>query len=193
MARSASASPTVTSHSRTLPQRPTRSARSRLTQSGGSSPVCAAPQWPASKEQSVASRPQNKWSTYGAPSGAPYPPASTTQSNRAPPHGRTPTMSSMIVISATAGPTTSAEPSPAAPRSHTRALRRHRLLQSPRRTLGSRHRLYQRRLAVLAHPADNEQGFQLRTAGTRRREPIDFGGLTLIAFHREGQDLANPT
>ncbi|MDQ0986668.1 type I-E CRISPR-associated endoribonuclease Cas2e [Streptomyces sp. V2I9] len=47
-------------------------------------------------------------------------------------------------------------------------------------------------LAVLAHPADNEQGFQLRTAGARRREPIDFDGLTLIAFHRESQEMANP-
>ena len=34
--------------------------------------------------------------------------------------------------------------------------------------------------AVLIHPADNEQGFALQTAGTRRREPIDFDGLTLI-------------
>ncbi|MFJ2022264.1 type I-E CRISPR-associated endoribonuclease Cas2 [Streptomyces sp. NPDC087897] len=47
-------------------------------------------------------------------------------------------------------------------------------------------------LAALAHPADNEQGFQLRTAGTRRREPIDFDGLTSIAFHRESQEMANP-
>ncbi|WP_181785134.1 type I-E CRISPR-associated endoribonuclease Cas2e [Streptomyces phytophilus] len=34
--------------------------------------------------------------------------------------------------------------------------------------------------AVLIHPADNEQGFRLQTAGTRRREPTDFDGLTLI-------------
>ncbi|WP_327178871.1 type I-E CRISPR-associated endoribonuclease Cas2e [Streptomyces sp. NBC_01335] len=47
-------------------------------------------------------------------------------------------------------------------------------------------------IAVLAHPADNEQGFQLRTAGTRRREPVDFDGLTLIAFRRESQEMANP-
>ncbi|MGW1126411.1 type I-E CRISPR-associated endoribonuclease Cas2e [Streptomyces sp. NPDC002526] len=45
-------------------------------------------------------------------------------------------------------------------------------------------------LAVLAHPADNEQGFQLHTAGTRRREPLDFDGLTLIAFKRESQETA---
>lgn len=37
--------------------------------------------------------------------------------------------------------------------------------------------------AVLIHPDDNEQGFALRTAGTRRREPIDFDGLTLIRMH----------
>ncbi|MFB8382705.1 type I-E CRISPR-associated endoribonuclease Cas2e [Streptomyces rubiginosohelvolus] len=47
-------------------------------------------------------------------------------------------------------------------------------------------------LAVLAHPADNEQGFQLHTAGKRRREPIDFDGLTLMAFQREGQEMAKP-
>ncbi|MGW1224904.1 type I-E CRISPR-associated endoribonuclease Cas2e [Streptomyces sp. NPDC002530] len=47
-------------------------------------------------------------------------------------------------------------------------------------------------LAVLAHPADNEQGFQLHTAGTRRREPLDFDGLTLIAFKRESQEMAKP-
>jgi CRISPR-associated protein Cas2 len=34
--------------------------------------------------------------------------------------------------------------------------------------------------AVLIHPANNEQGFALRTAGTRRRQPEDFDGLTLI-------------
>ncbi|WP_406241536.1 type I-E CRISPR-associated endoribonuclease Cas2 [Streptomyces anulatus] len=44
----------------------------------------------------------------------------------------------------------------------------------------------------MAHPADDEQGFQLRTAGTRRREPIDLNGLALIAFHREGREMANP-
>jgi CRISPR-associated endoribonuclease Cas2, subtype I-E/ECOLI len=36
--------------------------------------------------------------------------------------------------------------------------------------------------ATLIHPADSEQGFQLRTAGTRRRRPIEFDGLTLVAF-----------
>ncbi|MCX4554281.1 type I-E CRISPR-associated endoribonuclease Cas2e [Streptomyces sp. NBC_01500] len=48
-------------------------------------------------------------------------------------------------------------------------------------------------MAVLSYPADNEQGFELRTAGTRRREPLDFDGLTLIAFRRESQELANPS
>ena len=46
--------------------------------------------------------------------------------------------------------------------------------------------------AVLAHPDDNEQGFTLRTAGAQRREPIDFEGLTLIGFSREGQGTAKP-
>ncbi|MZE76791.1 type I-E CRISPR-associated endoribonuclease Cas2e [Streptomyces xinghaiensis] len=46
-------------------------------------------------------------------------------------------------------------------------------------------------MAVLAHPDDNEQGFTLRTAGTRRREPMDFDGLTLIGFRRESQEMAN--
>lgn len=36
--------------------------------------------------------------------------------------------------------------------------------------------------ATLVHPADNEQGFQLRTAGARRRRPIDLDGLILVAF-----------
>ncbi|MFI9015453.1 type I-E CRISPR-associated endoribonuclease Cas2e [Streptomyces griseus] len=34
--------------------------------------------------------------------------------------------------------------------------------------------------AVLVHPAPTEQGYAIRTAGTRRRVPADFGGLTLI-------------
>lgn len=36
--------------------------------------------------------------------------------------------------------------------------------------------------AVLIHPDDNEQGFSLRTAGERRRRPVDFDGLTLVAM-----------
>ncbi|MEH0406726.1 type I-E CRISPR-associated endoribonuclease Cas2e [Streptomyces sp. NPDC013130] len=34
--------------------------------------------------------------------------------------------------------------------------------------------------AVLVHPAPTEQGYAIRTAGTRRRIPADFDGLTLI-------------
>ncbi|MCI0386216.1 type I-E CRISPR-associated endoribonuclease Cas2e [Streptomyces sp. CNQ085] len=34
--------------------------------------------------------------------------------------------------------------------------------------------------ALLVHPADTEQGYAIRTAGTRRRVPMDFDGLTLI-------------
>jgi CRISPR-associated protein Cas2 len=46
--------------------------------------------------------------------------------------------------------------------------------------------------AVLIHPADNEQGFTLQTAGPQRRQPLDFDGLTLIGFRREGQETAKP-
>ncbi|PRH79033.1 type I-E CRISPR-associated endoribonuclease Cas2 [Streptomyces solincola] len=34
--------------------------------------------------------------------------------------------------------------------------------------------------ALLIHPAPTEQGYAIRTAGTRRRLPVDFDGLTLI-------------
>ncbi|MGD3109453.1 type I-E CRISPR-associated endoribonuclease Cas2e [Streptomyces sp. YGL11-2] len=34
--------------------------------------------------------------------------------------------------------------------------------------------------AVLVHPAPTEQGYVILTAGTRRRVPIDFEGLTLM-------------
>ncbi|MFD8550114.1 type I-E CRISPR-associated endoribonuclease Cas2e [Streptomyces fradiae] len=34
--------------------------------------------------------------------------------------------------------------------------------------------------AVLVHPAATEQGYAIRTAGSRRRTPADFDGLTLI-------------
>ncbi|MFD1325417.1 type I-E CRISPR-associated endoribonuclease Cas2e [Micromonospora sonneratiae] len=36
--------------------------------------------------------------------------------------------------------------------------------------------------AVLVHPDNTEQGFSLRTAGERRRRPVDFDGLTLVAM-----------
>ncbi|WP_442759148.1 type I-E CRISPR-associated endoribonuclease Cas2 [Streptomyces pseudogriseolus] len=32
---------------------------------------------------------------------------------------------------------------------------------------------------LLVHPATTEQGYAIRTAGTRRRVPVDFDGLTL--------------
>ncbi|MEU4486811.1 type I-E CRISPR-associated endoribonuclease Cas2e [Streptomyces purpurascens] len=34
--------------------------------------------------------------------------------------------------------------------------------------------------AILVHPAATEQGYAIRTAGTRRRTPVDFDGPTLI-------------
>lgn len=39
--------------------------------------------------------------------------------------------------------------------------------------------------AVLIHPAATEQGYALRTAGTRRRTPEDFDGLTLIRMTQQ--------
>ncbi|MEU3203631.1 type I-E CRISPR-associated endoribonuclease Cas2e [Streptomyces cyaneofuscatus] len=39
--------------------------------------------------------------------------------------------------------------------------------------------------AVLIHPESNEQGYALRTVGERRRIPVDFDGLTLVAFRPE--------
>jgi len=39
-------------------------------------------------------------------------------------------------------------------------------------------------VGVLVYPADNEQGFELRTTGPQRRHPVDFDGLTLISFHQ---------
>ncbi|MFE0645715.1 type I-E CRISPR-associated endoribonuclease Cas2e [Streptomyces sp. NPDC058877] len=34
--------------------------------------------------------------------------------------------------------------------------------------------------AVLVHPAPTEQGYSIRTAGSRRRVPEDFDGITLM-------------
>ncbi|MDX6740248.1 type I-E CRISPR-associated endoribonuclease Cas2e [Actinocorallia sp. A-T 12471] len=42
--------------------------------------------------------------------------------------------------------------------------------------------------AVLLHPAATEQGYTIKTAGTRRRTPIDFDGLTLIALNPQEPD-----
>jgi len=36
--------------------------------------------------------------------------------------------------------------------------------------------------AILIHPDNTEQGYSLRTAGERRRRPVDFDGLTLVAM-----------
>ncbi|MFI0420510.1 type I-E CRISPR-associated endoribonuclease Cas2e [Spongiactinospora sp. 9N601] len=36
--------------------------------------------------------------------------------------------------------------------------------------------------AVCLHPAENEQGFTIRTAGERRRHVADFDGLQLVRF-----------
>lgn len=46
--------------------------------------------------------------------------------------------------------------------------------------------------AVLAYPANNEQGFALRTAGTHRRTPRDFDGLTLVAFQQVRKGATRP-
>lgn len=40
--------------------------------------------------------------------------------------------------------------------------------------------------ALLVHPAANEQGYALRTAGERRRVPEDFDGLTLVRMRGIG-------
>ncbi|MFJ4435726.1 type I-E CRISPR-associated endoribonuclease Cas2e [Streptomyces sp. NPDC088923] len=37
--------------------------------------------------------------------------------------------------------------------------------------------------AVMGYPADTEQGYAVRTAGERRRRPVDLEGLVLVAFH----------
>ena len=46
--------------------------------------------------------------------------------------------------------------------------------------------------ALLVHPAANEQGFTLRTAGTRRRRPADFDGLTLIRMTAQPRTTSTP-
>ncbi|WP_404870936.1 type I-E CRISPR-associated endoribonuclease Cas2e (plasmid) [Kitasatospora griseola] len=51
-------------------------------------------------------------------------------------------------------------------------------------------------VAVLVHPTQNEQGFDLRTVGAQRRNPVDFDGLLLVAQARSpepnGQETAKP-
>lgn len=46
--------------------------------------------------------------------------------------------------------------------------------------------------AVLAYPDNNEQGFSLRTAGSRRRIPTDFDGLTLVTMQAPEQPAGDP-
>lgn len=45
-------------------------------------------------------------------------------------------------------------------------------------------------MSVLIYPTNNEQGFDIRTAGTRRRRPADFDGMTLIAMRSESKGAA---
>lgn len=45
--------------------------------------------------------------------------------------------------------------------------------------------------AVLAYPDNTEQGFSLRTAGSRRRVPTDFDGLTLVTM--QAAEAPEPT
>ncbi len=42
--------------------------------------------------------------------------------------------------------------------------------------------------AVLLHPASTEQGYAIKTAGSRRRTTVDFDGLTLIALNPQEPD-----
>ncbi|WP_406691494.1 type I-E CRISPR-associated endoribonuclease Cas2e [Saccharopolyspora sp. ID03-671] len=51
--------------------------------------------------------------------------------------------------------------------------------------------------AVCVHPDDNEQRYTVKTAGQRRRHPIDFDGLQLIAFtnpeqHQDHENVQVP-
>jgi CRISPR-associated protein Cas2 len=47
-------------------------------------------------------------------------------------------------------------------------------------------------MSVLVYPNDTEQGFELHTAGTRRRRPVDFDGMTLVAFQTADKGTAKP-
>ncbi|WP_181764133.1 type I-E CRISPR-associated endoribonuclease Cas2e [Streptomyces albidus (ex Kaewkla and Franco 2022)] len=48
--------------------------------------------------------------------------------------------------------------------------------------------------AVLLHPEANEQGYTLHTVGERRRRPVDFDGLMLVAMNpaEVGNGTAKP-
>ena len=41
---------------------------------------------------------------------------------------------------------------------------------------------------VLAWSAPNDAGFDFETFGASRRQPVDFDGLKLVAFHPDGAD-----
>jgi CRISPR-associated protein Cas2 len=47
--------------------------------------------------------------------------------------------------------------------------------------------------AVLVHPDNTEQGFSLRTTGDRRRQPVDFDGLTLVRMMAAEATTPHPT
>lgn len=46
--------------------------------------------------------------------------------------------------------------------------------------------------ATLIHPAANEQGYSIRTAGRNARRPIDYDGLTLISWPRNCTSESEP-
>ncbi|MFB7778148.1 type I-E CRISPR-associated endoribonuclease Cas2e [Streptomyces bauhiniae] len=47
--------------------------------------------------------------------------------------------------------------------------------------------------AVLVHPAPTEQGYAIHTAGSRRRTPVDFDGLTLIRMTGHAKNEQSPS
>ncbi|MBS2547458.1 type I-E CRISPR-associated endoribonuclease Cas2 [Catenulispora sp. NL8] len=47
--------------------------------------------------------------------------------------------------------------------------------------------------AVLVYPADTEQRFAIQTAGTWRREVVDFEGLALVALNQLEEDNETAT
>jgi len=42
--------------------------------------------------------------------------------------------------------------------------------------------------AIMAWTAPTDQGFDFRTAGRNRREPVNFDGMKLVAFRPQQQD-----
>jgi CRISPR-associated protein Cas2 len=43
--------------------------------------------------------------------------------------------------------------------------------------------------AVMVWRVATEQGFDLQTAGTNRREPVDWQGLRLVSFHPDHSEI----